>query len=48
MSAPHPQSVKTEANLECWRRVLFLAVSHHDRGVDIEYHHLTQVSIGDP
>ena len=45
---PHPDWVKPKAALECWRRVLFLAVSHHDRCVDIEHHHVTQIGIGDP
>ncbi len=45
---PHPDRVKPEGALERWRRLRFLAVRHHDRGVDVEGHYLNQVGIGDP
>ncbi|MCW2628436.1 MAG: hypothetical protein JWR48_5158 [Mycobacterium sp.] len=34
---PRPQRMKPKGALECWRRVLFLAVGDHDHRVDVEH-----------
>jgi hypothetical protein len=44
---PHPQRMEPEAALERGRRTLFLAVGDDDRGIHVEHHHLTEITIGD-
>jgi len=39
--------MKPKGTLECWRRVMFLAVGDHDHRVDVEHDNLAQLGVGD-
>ena len=41
-----PRSDETRS-CPCWCRGLLLTVGHHDGGVHVEHHHVTQIGVGD-